>query len=1032
MDRRKARSVQGQPDILAFTIPIRKYEQGVIVSEKRVLSLAIFVLSIPLGVPVLRAQVNDPAGAYHKQSAFDTPVDRWMSPSGRLAYRVAHGMARLKPRGNGGIRALDKQICPGYVDDCGSDLPSREDASGAQAETTIAMDPTGQHIVIGYNDDRGFNLDTVSISGFAYSDDGGRTFTDGGQLPVQFTGKLRDGTQLPQVFGDPDVKWVPGGNGCQFVYSSILLQGVGTPPNFTATLQTIAVHRSTDCGHTWQGPFEVPTASNPNGEVIRGTPVDASDKELIDVDPDTGRVMVTWSNFTDPNLVPFGIEISSSYSDDIMTGNPPTWSSRVILNQVGPPSTASVPRFAGNGSDNVYVAWEAFGNRGVDVYVAASPNNGHDFAPPVRINPAPFPEMDYVLGNDRSHNFPSLAVDNSPGPNRGNVYVVYCSNANGDGCDIVFQRSVDEAFSFSLPVYLNSNPGADRAQWFPYITVDSKTGRVSVIYYDQGIATSGDLTELTWTYSDDGGLTWSKPSPLSPRPFHAGYGNDVSQPNLGDYIGSFARAGTLYAAYATTPAQAKYTDGEAADPDGFAFPYPNVIVQKGVSSQLALSLGAVTFTESGGNGIIDAGDTVRLRLPLRSYATNLAMRPLTFTGITGTLSTSTPGVTVTKATASYGSVAPGAAATNTDDFVIQVAPSFIPGTKIEFSLAVSSPQGTVTLPFTQNTGTPVTTQIFAENFDSTPLGSLPPGWTPAHGLPTPPQGVNPPPRGYVVPWTTNNSFCGTTSNGLFHVNANDGPALRVVNNGRWERAYTPKIVVPPNAEYVTLDFDICYDTEDDPEFPVTDYDGVFLRITDMTDGRTLRSVHAEAFAESIQTGNIVHFPKHMPRSSNPAYFEDMSNWGGFSNGFKHVSMRLPGIAGSTVQLRWEFTQDEIDTCADVRFGHSCGVLIDNIVMNSVVSKSDELKSVTLNPVAGSANTFTGTVELQPIAPEGGVVVKLTSNMAGKVTLPDSVTIPAGSTVSAAFTVKVDPSVHGTVTITATGPSNVRTADIKIP
>ena len=884
---------------------------------------------------------------YHKQSEPQSMVDRWMSSMGRLGYRLSRGETTRARMGRRIRPAIDKELCP-PTGECGDggDIPSPDDASGGQSETSIAIDVTGQHIVIGYNDSRGFNVDPVSISGFAYSDDGGKTFTDGGQLPSKATGKLRDGTQLPQVFGDPDVKYIPGGNGCQFVYSSILFGGFGTAPNYTATIQTMSIHRSTDCGHSWQGPFEIPTASNPNGQIIRGGPADFADKELIDIDPETGRVMVSWSNFvSDPAINAGGIEISSSYSDDIMTGNPPTWSRRVVLNRVGSPlgATGSVPRFAGNGSDNVYIVWEAFGSNanelaGRNIFLAASPNNGRDFAPAVRVNPAPFFGMDYVLGNDRTNEFPSMAVDNSPGPNRGNIYIVYSNNNSGDGADIVFQRSVDEGFSFSLPIYLNSNPGADRPQWFPYVTVDPKTGRVSVVYYDQGIATSGDLTELTWTYSDDGGITWTKPSPISPRPFHAGYGNDTGQPNLGDYIGSLSRAGTLYTAYATTPNIANYTDGEAADPDGIQFPYPNVTLQKGVTAQLALSLGAITFRDSGGNGLIDAGDEVRLQFPLRSYASGLSQRAVAFTGVTATLSTTTPGVTVTKATAPYGTIAPGSTGSNTQDFIVQIAPSFVPGTKIEFSLAVSSPQGTVTLPFTQNTGTPVVKQIFAENFDSTTTGALPTGWTASHGAPAPPQGVNPAPPGFIVPWTTNNSFCGTTSNGLFHINADDGPASRTPNHTRWERAFTPRIVIPDNASYVTLDFDICYDTEEDPDFNVIDYDGVFLRITDMTDGRTLRSVHVEAFAESIQTGKISHFPRHFPRGSNPAYFEDQSNWGGFSNGFQHVSMRLPGMAGSTVQLRWEFTQDAGGTCADVRFGDRCGVLIDNIVMNSVVLK----------------------------------------------------------------------------------------------
>ena len=43
----------------------------------------------------------------------------------------------------------------------------------------------------------------------------------------------------------------------------------------------------------------------------------------------------------------------------------------------------------------------------------------------------------------------------------------------------------------------NAHPGADRAQWFPYVAVDSTTGRVWVFYYDQGVATSGGLS-VAW------------------------------------------------------------------------------------------------------------------------------------------------------------------------------------------------------------------------------------------------------------------------------------------------------------------------------------------------------------------------------------------------------------------------------------------------------------------------------------------------------------------------------------------------------
>jgi hypothetical protein len=185
-----------------------------------------------------------------------------------------------------------------------------------------------------------------------------------------------------------------------------------------------------------------------------------------------------------------------------------------------------------------------------------------------------------------------------------------------------------------------------------------------------------------------------------------------------------------------------------------------------------------------------------------------------------------------------------------------------------------------------------------------------------------------------VPWTTSASFatslCGT-SNGAFHQNANDGTPA----NTRFERLFSPVFNVPANAGYVTVDFDVCYDTEDDPSFNILAYDGLLLRVTDLTPGSVLRSVLAEAFADEFTTGSSEHYPKHFPRNSNTAYFQDMSAWSGFSNGVKHVHMRLPGMAGTTAQLRFEFTQDSAGTCSDVRPGHSCGVLVDNVVVKSV-------------------------------------------------------------------------------------------------
>ena len=351
--------------------------------------------------------------------------------------------------------------------------PDQEGPLGTQSELSIAVDVTGQHIVIGMNDFRGFSVTPLlSISGFMYSDDGGATFTDAGQLPITVPTSVLGGQTFPQVFGDPEVKYLGGST---FVYFSIVLSRYGA----SGLVQTLGVHRSTDYGHTWAGPFAIPAATNPSGLVdVNGDAVDAADKELADVDPDTGRVMLSWSNFTP--AAAGGVEISATFSDDLRTRAPPTWAARRVVAAAASDGQGSVPRFAGSGSANAYIAWTRFTSYYTNrIAFARSTDNGLTWSAPIELG-GNFVTMDQVLGNDRVNTNPSLAVDKSPGPFNGNVYVVYSSNNSQDGADISFRRSTDRGVTFSPAVTLNSRPGADRAQWFPYVTVDSTSGRVYV------------------------------------------------------------------------------------------------------------------------------------------------------------------------------------------------------------------------------------------------------------------------------------------------------------------------------------------------------------------------------------------------------------------------------------------------------------------------------------------------------------------------------------------------------------------------
>jgi len=866
------------------------------------------------------AQGGASASLRGKASAASRPA-RTMSPMGRRAHRIvealnaSHGTtapaaarAAVAPGDDQGDED-DEQGGPGPLED-GGELPG-----GNQGELTIAIDDTGRHIVIGFNDSRGFSSNPLSVSGFMYSDDGGRTFVDGGQLPVTTGTTNLGGTLLPQIFGDPDVKYL---GACNFIYSSLLVVPFGTG----SAAQTVGIHRSTDCGHTWEGPFEVTPVTNPNGHVdVNGDPTDAADKELMDVNRLTGRVMLTWTNFSER------LEISRTYSDNVLAATP-TWSPRVILGAREEDGQASVPRFGPYHSGLVYAAWETELSPGAGgISVARSTNGGVSFEPPIDLDPGFF-EPDQVLGNDRIHWFPTLAVDRSLGPHRGTVYVAYAQNNSHDGGDIVVQRSVDQGRSFLRPTFVTARPGADRSQWFPWITVNDRTRRVLLFYYDQGVAESGDLTQVSYTFSDDGGRTWAAQRPLSRTPFHAGWGNDTSQPNLGDYNQSVVdRRGDLLAAYAVSH-QVGFRDGQPSL--SMTVPEPTVTrVRPGAQEAITtVDLRAVTVKDRAGssnsNGFLDRGEIGQVDFAIRNYVTN-PMNARTLVAPVAFVKSLTPSASVLVGVTVFPTLSPGETANALSPILLRLSPGFVSGEDVTLELTVLSlGRLPMRLEATLHTGTPLATPLINEPFTVAP-GTLPAGWSAVHGA-----GAN------TVPWTTQTGFCGSTSNGAFHVNANDG--LSQVNNARWERLFSPTVMIPADSQWAEVELDVCTDTEDDPAFNIQAFDGAFLRVFDATPGDTLRSVLAEAFASDFITGGLFHYPKHLPRSNNPAYFEDMSVWAGDSGGLRHVKIRLAGMAGTTVQLRFEFTQDEIFTCANVRPGHACGVLIDNVKLTSFTAR----------------------------------------------------------------------------------------------
>jgi hypothetical protein len=206
-------------------------------------------LSLGLAVTVSDATPSADPGQVRRDGAPPARPgdDLRMSGMRRLAHRLATGELKRKIR-----NALDARLG-------NSVRPDEEDGpAGGRAESSIAIGSTGQHVVVGVNDTRGFSSNPSSVSGFMYSDDGGATFVDGGRLPITVATSTIGATIYPKAFGDPDIKYLSGST---YRYFSITVKTFST----TGTAQTMGVHRSTDCGHTWEGPFEIGPATNPHG-----------------------------------------------------------------------------------------------------------------------------------------------------------------------------------------------------------------------------------------------------------------------------------------------------------------------------------------------------------------------------------------------------------------------------------------------------------------------------------------------------------------------------------------------------------------------------------------------------------------------------------------------------------------------------------------------------------------------------------------------------------------------------------------------
>lgn len=152
--------------------------------------------------------------------------------------------------------------------------------------------------------------------------------------------------------------------------------------------------------------------------------------------------------------------------------------------------------------------------------------------------------------NFRTRPYPFITADNSYGPNRGRLYLIYASNfpvGDGNKPDIWCRYSDDQAVTWSAETRINddTNPEAHN-QWHPSTWCDKKTGRLFVKWLDTRDCPTSDSALVYATYSDNGGVSFAQNQQISNKKFKINCttcGGGGTPAYLGDYdaIGSNGR-----------------------------------------------------------------------------------------------------------------------------------------------------------------------------------------------------------------------------------------------------------------------------------------------------------------------------------------------------------------------------------------------------------------------------------------------------------------------------------------------------------
>ena len=398
------------------------------------------------------------------------------------------------------------------------DVAGNNIVGDAAHEPTIATDPNNPaRLVAGWK--QFFAMTSGNRQGgWAYSVDAGNHW--------QFPGAVTPGEQRTNITVDVDSQG-------HFYFQSLHYDPTG---NFA---QDVQVMKSLDGGESWLAPVYA------HGE--------GADKGRIGIDrsggASDGHIYVQWREGLDDRHFTRSVDHGTTFEEPVNIPERPSFGTIAV----GP-------------SGEVYIAGRSeigdlVGTKLVfsDFWFSNSLNARDPNAVPSfttqSVDLGGSPVM-FQFQNNPNQYGPigdvQIVTDTTDGPLRGNIYILAPVDPTGsDNLDVNFIRSEDSGLSWSAPLKLNSDAATRNAyQWFPMLGV-APNSRLDAVWYDTRDNLIPGQSRLYYSYSWDGGQTWSQNQAVTPI-FNTHIGYPQGAQKMGDYTHLVSDSNGAHVAYTAT------------------------------------------------------------------------------------------------------------------------------------------------------------------------------------------------------------------------------------------------------------------------------------------------------------------------------------------------------------------------------------------------------------------------------------------------------------------------------------------------